>query len=224
MTDWSDAPMLITDTDDRLRQGVFWREQCLQHAGNPPRPPNPVFFELQPDPDAVRCLGRLAWSLYRNHKLKGRPRPDRCFHVSLHSIGDYAELPRNAIAAIGAAVPTIAVPPFPVAFNRVTNFGSERNRALVLVGDDGVEGLRMFQHELIAALRKIRFARRKERPYNPHVTLMYYEGEIAEQAVEEIRWTVREFVLVRSLHGQSRHLTLARWRLVPRTRASASTI
>jgi RNA 2',3'-cyclic 3'-phosphodiesterase len=206
--------MLITDTDDRPRQGAFWREQHLQHGGNPPRMPNDVFLALYPDPDTARRVGRLVRYLYGKHKLKGRPRPDPCLHVTLHGIGDYAELPRDAAAAICEAVSTVTMPPFAVAFNRVTNFGSENNRALVLVGDDGVDGLRMFQYELVTALREIGFARRTEPPYHPHITLLYYdEGEIADQEVEEIRWTVCEFVLVRSLYGQSRHLPLAQWLL-----------
>ena len=206
-------PMLITDTDDRLRQGALWREPPIQHTGNPPRPGNAVFFAVQPNADIVQCLGRLAWSLLGKHKLRGRPRPDRCFHVTLHGIGNYAELPRDAVAAIDDAASAIATPSFLVAFDRVRNFGGGRNRALVLVGDQGVAGLRMFQHELVTALQKIGFARRKEPTCEPHITLLHYEGGIADQAVEETRWTVREFVLVRSLHGQSRHLSLARWPL-----------
>jgi len=105
------------------------------------------------------------------------------------------------------------MPPFAVAFNRVANFGRGPNRALVLVGDDGVAGLRRFRHELVTALRKIGFARGWEPSYEPHLTLLYHEGDIADEAVEDIRWTVREFVLVRSLYGQSRHLLMARWLL-----------
>ena len=57
------------------------------------------------------------------------------------------------------------------------------------------------------------FARGWEPPYEPHVTLQYLEYEIADHAIEDIRWTVSEFVLVRSLYGPSRHLPLARWSL-----------
>jgi RNA 2',3'-cyclic 3'-phosphodiesterase len=172
-----------------------------------------VFFAVQPDPDIALRLGRLAWSLLDEHKLKGWPRPNRCFHVSLHGIGDYTELPRAAVAAISKAVSTVTMPPFAVAFSRAKSFGRGRKRVLVLVGSDGVAGLRTLRHELVAALRKIGFARRKEAPYEPHITLFYYEGEGADQTVEPIRWTVREFVLVRSLWGQGRHLPLARWPL-----------
>jgi 2'-5' RNA ligase len=205
--------MLITDIDDRLRQYAFWREQHPRYAGNLPRQPDPVFFALYPDRDTARRLGGLARYLCGKHELKDRPRPDRCFHVSLHRVGDYAELRRDVVAVIGEAVSAFTMPPFPVAFDRVTNFGRGYKRALALVGDEGVSGLLMLQHELVTALRRIGFARRKALPYHPHVTLVYHKGEIADQAVEEIRWTVREFVLVRSLYGQGRHVPLARWPL-----------
>jgi len=213
ITDWSDASMLIADADDRLRQGTFWPEQGLEHGGKLPRTPNDVFFALYPDPDIARRLGRLVWYLCGKHKLRGRPRPERCFHVSLYGLGDYAELPRAAVATIDYAVSTVTMPPFTVAFDRVTNFGRGPRRTLVLVGGDGIAGLQLFQLELVTALRKIGFAPRREPPYNPHLTLMYYDGEIADETVQEIRWTVREFVLVRSQYGQGRHLPLARWPL-----------
>jgi hypothetical protein len=41
-----------------------------------------------------------------------------------------------------------------------------------------------------------------------HVTLLYDKRVVDEQPI-----TVREFVLVRSLHGQTRHTDVARWQL-----------
>jgi len=45
------------------------------------------------------------------------------------------------------------------------------------------------------------------------VTLLYDDCSVAEQAVETICWTAREFVLVHSLIGQTLHVPLARWPL-----------
>jgi 2'-5' RNA ligase len=43
---------------------------------------------------------------------------------------------------------------------------------------------------------------------------MLYDGRlVAGQPVEPIRWVVREFVLVHSLLGQTRHEVLGRWAL-----------
>ena len=43
--------------------------------------------------------------------------------------------------------------------------------------------------------------------------MLYDDRLVAWQAVEPVRWTVREFVLMHSLLGQHRHVPLARWPL-----------
>ena len=45
------------------------------------------------------------------------------------------------------------------------------------------------------------------------MTLLYDRRMVAEQAVEPVHLTVREFALVHSLVRQSRHIELARWPL-----------
>lgn len=47
----------------------------------------------------------------------------------------------------------------------------------------------------------------------PHVTLLYDDRHVAEHAVDTIRWTVQEFVLVHSLVGQTLYIPLGRWPL-----------
>ncbi len=205
--------MLIADLDDRSPQGSFPDERWRERPGNAPRRPDAVFFALYPDQDTARRLGRLAWYLRDKHRLKGRPLLARCFHISLQRVGDHTQITQDAVALIGDAVSTITMRPFAVAFDRAMSFIGPANRPLVLLGDDGVAGLTMLQRELVAALRKIGFARRNQPQYNPHLTLLYDNCPVPDQAVEEIGWTVRELVLVRSLYGRSRHLPLARWPL-----------
>jgi 2'-5' RNA ligase len=204
--------MLITDTDDRSRQGSLWWAEQRQTTGSIP-PANSVFFALCPDPYAARRLDRVAWYLRHKHRLNGRPLADRRLHVSLCNIGDYARLTSEAAAAIDEAVAMITMPPFLVAFNEAKSFKSGNKQPVVLVGEDGVAGLMQFQRELVAALDRTGIGRRKRRLYNPHVTLLYDDRRIPDQPVEAISWIVREFVLVCSLHGQGRHIPLARWPL-----------
>ena len=204
--------MLITDSDDRSRQGSLWRAEQRETTGSIP-PANSVFFALYPDPHTARRLDRLAWYLRHRHRLNGRPLADRRLHVSLYNIGDYVRLTSEAAAAIGAAMATITMPPFLVAFNQAKSFNGGHKQPIVLVGEDGVAGLILFQRELVAALGKTGIGRCKPRPYNPHVTLLYDERRIPDQPVEAISWVVREVVLVCSLQGQGRHIPLARWPL-----------
>jgi 2'-5' RNA ligase len=204
--------MLITDSDDRSRQGSLWRAEQREAAGRVPSA-NSVFFALYPDPHTARRLGRLAWYLHHKHRLDGRPLADRRLHVSLYNIGDHARLTSAVAAAIYKEIATITMPPFLLAFNEAKSFNGGHKQPVVLVGDDGVAGLMLFQRELVTALGKTGIGRRKPRPYNPHVTLLYDHCRIPDQPVEAISWMVREFVLVCSLHGQGRHIPLARWSL-----------
>jgi 2'-5' RNA ligase len=42
---------------------------------------------------------------------------------------------------------------------------------------------------------------------------MYDSQSVAEQAVDPIRWSAHDFVLVHSLIGQTKHIHLGRWGL-----------
>lgn len=71
----------------------------------------------------------------------------------------------------------------------------------------------VFQQTLGIAMKKAGLGRWAKPGYTPHVTLLYDDRSVAEQAVETICWTAREFVLVHSLIGQTLHVPLARWPL-----------
>jgi 2'-5' RNA ligase len=47
----------------------------------------------------------------------------------------------------------------------------------------------------------------------PHVTLLYDGRCIPATEIDPVGWTVHDFVLIRSVHGESRHEYLARWPL-----------
>ncbi len=134
--------------------------------------------------------------------------PER-FHVSLHHVGDYFGLPQEAVEAACATASTVAGPRFTVAFNGVESFrGRPDNRPFVLRGDDGIVGLLMLQEALGAVMEKASLGRRAGH-YTPHLTLMYGDRLVADQPIEPVGWTVREFVLVHSLLGRSRYVRLA---------------
>ncbi len=83
----------------------------------------------------------------------------------------------------------------------------------MLLGGAGVAALKRFRRDLRLALEGTEAASRRERPYTPHVTLLYDAACVDETTVEPVRWTAREFVLVHSLIGQGKHVTLGRWPL-----------
>lgn len=179
----------------------------------PQQPSDRLFFAVQPDVEAMVELERLVHTLCDQYDLKGRPLGRDRYHVTLHHIGDFAGLPQGVVEAARAAAASLtAGPPFELSFDRVASFSRRaRNKPLVLLGDEGgVLALRAFQRALGLALMRRGLGGAVESRYTPHLTLLYDHRQIAEQKVEPVTWVAREFVLVRSLIGQSRHEVLAR--------------
>lgn len=181
----------------------------------PAQPTDRLFFAIYPDPDAAARVAAVAARLAREHGLSGRPLAPERLHVTLHHLGDYAGLPSDVVTAASEAAAAAAKPSFDVAFDRAASFlGRPNNRPFVLRGGDGVAAVSAFQQALGAAMMTAGLGRRVEQRFTPHVTLLYDDLCIAEHAVETVRWTAREFVLVHSLLGRTRHIPLARWPLV----------
>ena len=182
-----------------------------------PQPTDRLFFAIFPDADAAARIARLARHLRGEHALRGRPLATERFHITLHHLGDYAGLPQDVVGVAAEAATTVATPEFNVVFDRVLSFsGRPGNRPFVLHGDDGLVALTAFQQALGWALRKAGLGRWVAPSFTPHVTLLYDDISVAERSIEPLDWTVREFALVHSLLGRTRHIPLARWPLQKR--------
>jgi 2'-5' RNA ligase len=168
-----------------------------------------LFFSIFPDHAAAVRIANTAEHFRRAHGLKGSPLLTDRFHVTVQGLGNYDGLPRSLVAKAIEAGAAVTSTPFEVAFDRVTSFaGSD---VLVLCGGDGVDGIVMFHHALGVAMRKSGLSAGSQ--FTPHITLLYDGCRIEEQFIEPIRWTVRDFVLVHSLRGRTKHIPLERWRL-----------
>jgi RNA 2',3'-cyclic 3'-phosphodiesterase len=173
-----------------------------------------VFFEVVPDADAKASIARLGRRVGADCRLGAEPFDLDRLHVSLCFVGMHADVTDAVLARAHEAASTVRMRPFVVAFNCMTRFSKgSGKRPLVLIGDDGVGGLTALQHALGAAMQQTGFGRRRSPGYTPHITLMYGALPIGEQMIEPIRWTVRDFVLIRSVHGERRHIHLDRWPL-----------
>jgi 2'-5' RNA ligase len=168
-----------------------------------------LFFSIFPDHAAAVRIANTAEHFRRAYGLKGAPLLTERFHVTVQGLGNYDGLPRNVIAKAIEAGAAVTPVPFAVAFDRVTSFaGSD---VLVLCGGDGVDGIVIFHHALGVAMRKSGLSAGSQ--FTPHITLVYDGRRIEEQFIEPIRWTVRDFVLVHSLRGRTKHIPLERWHL-----------
>lgn len=188
----------------------------LSLAGLDPEssPTDRLFFGVFPDRVTAAQIKRLGAQQQERNGLRGHLLATDRFHVTLHHVGDYVGFPTDVANRAQAAAATVKAAPFEIGFDRVASFtGRDRNLPFVLRGGDGIGALMNFQRRLFEALKSVNLVRRTEPNFTPHVTLLYDDHVIAEQAVEPIRWIAREFILVHSLLGQTRHIPIARWPL-----------
>ncbi len=173
-----------------------------------------LFFAIRPDAAAAAVAAQLTEQAVAAHGLGGRPVEAERLHVTLHWLHDHPGVPSAMIAAATQAGDAIEAGPFGVGFDRLESFGdARRGGPLVLSGQAGLGPLRRFQRELAAAMVDAGIGACARGGFRPHMTLLYERTRVAAQAVEPVRWTVDELLLVDSLLGRHRHVVLARWPL-----------
>lgn len=187
----------------------------MEPAARAARATDRLFFAVFPDADAAERITALSAQLREAHGLRGKPHaPDR-LHATLHFLGDHlGGLPQAEVDAACRAADSIAAAPFDVVFDRVESFQRKpRNRPFVMRGPDAsLAALRGLRNRLGLALQRDGWI--LDAHFTPHVTLLYDDLAVPTQAVEPVRWTVREFVLVHSRIGCAQHIPLGRWPLV----------
>jgi len=177
-----------------------------------------LFFAILPDPDTAMRIERRAQHLRIEHDLKRRLLPTGHFHVTLHSIDTYPYFPQRIASTLEAVAATIRMPPFDITFDLARSFHrTDHDRPFVLLGSDGAAALKELHEALGTTLKKAGFKCGSTLNFTPHLTLLYDKREVDERAIEPVRWTAREFVLVDSLVGQTKHVQLARWPLLTRS-------
>ncbi len=179
-----------------------------------PVPSDRLFLALFRDEIAAKRIAALASAECARHGLRGKPlRQDR-LHVTLFHLGDWSGVPADVVAAAGGAAEALRAPAFELAFDTVASFpGRRAQKPFVLKAGTGNDALRAFHARLALELNRHGLARWTGERFEPHATLAYDSLLVAPHPVEPVGWTAREFVLVHSLLGQTKHVPLARWTL-----------
>jgi RNA 2',3'-cyclic 3'-phosphodiesterase len=178
------------------------------------RPTDRLFFALIPDADATALIAQRLQPMRREHGLTGRAIAMERFHITLHFIDDYLGLPPRIVTTVSEAVATVAIPPFEVRLDRAKSFCHKpRNRPFVLIPGEDIPALNALQQAVGTAMTKAHVGWPATRHFTPHLTLLYDDHCIEDHAIEAVAWKAREFVLVHSLIGRTRHVQLARWPL-----------
>jgi 2'-5' RNA ligase len=192
----------------------FW----LPGLEAPPTPTDGLFFAVFPDTQTAAGVAKFAQQLCVEARVRSKPLAAGRLHVTLQHLGNFAGgLPQARVDAAMQAGASIRMEPFTVEFDSVVSFAARpRAGPLVLGGGAGVAGLHALHDALAAALRSAGAgdaALPATVPYTPHVTLAYGMPWAATRPIEPVSWNVREFALMHSLLGRTRHVALARWRL-----------
>jgi 2'-5' RNA ligase len=175
----------------------------------PPVETDPLFLAIVPDEETAQRFEQCAEQLRKTYGLTGASRP---FHITLCEIVPRTSVPKMLEALAGAGA-SMTAPPFSVVLDHAVKFGKGKGEgAVVLTGNDGVAGLIAFRQALCFALQKAGLGKWSMKGYTPHLTVLYDTREL-DARIEPVEWTVREFVLLRSLVGQAKHVPLGRWAL-----------
>ena len=103
---------------------------------------------------------------------------------------------------------------FDIALDITESFYVRREvHPFVLASGSGVVAAAALRRLIADAMADEGFGVRMSRDFTPHMTLMWADRWVDEYPVLPIHWTVREFALILSHVGKSRHEHLAKWAL-----------
>ena len=185
-----------------------------RRTGEPP-PGQRAFFALMPDEGDRR---RIAVSIHRLCDTAGvfnGRRPDEIWHISLAGIMAADSIPDSLFEQAGELARAVTMPAFDVAFDRVTTFGAGKGggpQPIVLLGQDGVTGVRLLQQQIVDALLGGKEPR-SARTFEPHMTLAYSRTTVVEKLIKPVRWRATSLILIQSFVGQTRYSVRGRWPL-----------
>jgi 2'-5' RNA ligase len=181
-------------------------QQCL-----PPK--YRLFVGIFPSSAALESMSHLQVELSNQLELRGKFRPRNHLHVTLHCIGDYAEVTERTIQTVAEACAAAftSQSSLAITFDHAMSFRG--SLSFVLVNSNGNESLMKLHHRLITELAKRKLAGRGDFKFVPHVTLLYDRENVPKRPVSPVSWKANEVVLVLSYLGETKYERLQCWPL-----------
>lgn len=132
--------------------------------------------------------------------------PDR-LHITLDLVGH--DVTPEVVAVACRAADSIRFSSFETRFDSIMTFTAPSG-PVVLLGTGGLEQVRNLRTALAGAMADCGF--NPPRTYQPHMTLSYDpRHRLPQKPVDPIGFVAREFALVKSHIGLSRHEVLRTW-------------
>lgn len=167
-----------------------------------------LFLGVFPEAKAQLTIVDVANAYLRAQAMRATPQHSSRLHVTVHHLGDYAELLPETVEAALAAMAQIQSPRWTMVLDRLTGFpGQPRHYPIVL--NCASRGAHVLWRESRSLLEAAGFSRWLERSYSPHMTLFHADRlPPAPIPIQPILWPVREVVLVHSLMGKGTYRVL----------------
>lgn len=171
------------------------------------QPQHTWFFALRPSAEDAHRIHAIAADLLAANGVTGkRIGPDR-LHITLDLVGH--DVTPEVIAIACRAADSIRFSPFEARFDSIMTFTAPSG-PVVLLGTDGLEEVRNLRTILASAMADSGF--NPPRIYQPHMTLCYDpRHRLLQMPVESIGFIAKEFFLVKSHIGLSRHEVMRTW-------------
>lgn len=176
------------------------------------------FFAVLPDDQARAGIAGIGERFCKSHRVSGTWVGADSFHLTLCPRGRTERMLPSLEDALLAAAATVHGSAFEITLDSAMRFSARDGRFPFVLCADGAstESALKLRQAIAEAQRRTGLAVTGVSSYLPHVTLLQgHAVDAIEESIAPIRWTVREFVLVRSFFGQSRQEVVERWPLEP---------
>ena len=172
-----------------------------------------LFFAVLPDHSTAFLAETLALGLTRVHGLKGRPMDADRLHLTLCGVRLEHGALLETVEKARAAAARVDAGPVEVSLDMARSFSHrDGSNPFVLACGNPSDGLLALRRQLGLALRMDGMGEACT-GFTPHMTLSWADRMVEDSPILPVRWMARDFALVLSLVGQSRHITLGRWPL-----------
>lgn len=165
------------------------------------------FFAVLPDQDTAQSVDALRRAIAARDGLTVKLAEPSRLHISLLCLCKQSArlLPAEAEQAAIDAARFVRLEPFDVTLDRAMAFGrSPDARRPIVLTSSNTAAMRGLYERLHGVLERARVIGGRIRPFTPHMTMLY-DAVAIDEPVAPIRWTVRDFHLIHSLHGRSQY-------------------
>lgn len=171
------------------------------------QPQHTWFFALRPSKEDAHRIHAIAADLLTANSVTGKRIDPERLHITLDLVGH--DVTPEVVAIACRAADSIRFSPFEARFDSLMTFTAPSG-PVVLLGTEGLVEVRNLRTALASAMADCGF--KPPRTYQPHMTLSYDpRHRLPQMPVERIGFIAREFFLVKSHIGLSRHEVMQTW-------------